>query len=98
MEGSKQAGAALGGSDALRSGSTPGDCMLQLPLLRCSHAERGCGVRLQVVMETIPEGGLSLSEHDALGRTLSKILNSDASCDYLELGGRLAVSGCKRIF
>lgn len=60
--------------------------------------EQGCGVRLQVVMETIPEGGLSLSEHDALGRTLSKILNSDASCDYLELGGSLAVSECKRIF
>lgn len=37
---------------------------------------------LQVVMETIPEGGLSLSEHDDLSRTLSKILNSDASCDY----------------
>lgn len=98
MEGSKQARAALGGSDTLRSGSTPGDCMLQLPLLRFSHAEQGCDVWLQVVMETIPEGGLSLSEHDALSRTLSQILNSDASCDYLELGGSLAVSGCKRIF
>lgn len=37
-------------------------------------------------MENIPEGGFSSSEHNVLSITFSKILNSNDSCDYLELG------------